>query len=74
MAADSDFVHQGAPGQPLSPLCDGPYRVVARNPKVFELELGGRWEKMLVDMLKPCLASEVLPAAPPRLGRPHLST
>jgi len=64
------FVRKGAPGQPLSPLYDGPYRVAARGPKVFTLDLGGRLEKVSVDRLKACLAQEVTPVDPPRRGRP----
>ena len=64
------FVRKGAPGQPLSPLYDGPYRVAARGSKVFTLDLGGRLEKVSVDRLKACLAQEVTPVDPPRRGRP----
>ena len=64
------FVRRGAPGPPLSPLYDGPYKVVGREEKVFTLQLGGREEKVSVDRLKPCLADEVTPADPPRRGRP----
>ena len=71
MTADYVFVRRGgAPGPPLSPLYDGPYRVTAKSPKVFELQLGTRQEKVSVDRLKPCLSSEVTLAAPPRRGRP----
>ena len=64
------FVRRGAPGLPLSPLYEGPYRVVARGPKVFTLEMGGQQDQVSVDRLKPCLAQEVSPADPPRRGRP----
>ena len=40
MEADFVFVRHGAPGPPLLPLYDGPYRVVAKSPKVFQLQLG----------------------------------
>ena len=65
------FVRRGIPGIPLSPLYDGPYKVLASGPKSFTLQLGGRQEEVSVDRLKPCLAQEVIPAAPPRRGRPH---
>ena len=70
MTADYIFVRRGAPGPPLSPLYDSPYRVTTKSPKVFELQLGTCQEKVSVDRLKPCLSSEVSPAAPPRRGRP----
>ena len=65
------FVRKGAPGPPLSPLCEG-YKVVAKDPKYFTIELGGRLEKVTVDRLKPFLAQLVTPAEPPRCGRPPL--
>ena len=68
--ADFVFIRRGAPGLPLSPLYDGPYRVKDRGPKFFTLEIGGRQDRVTVDRLKPCLATEVLPAVPPRRGRP----
>ena len=69
------FVRRGAPGPPLSPLYDGPYQVVASGPKFFTLQIGGRQDTVSIDRLKPCLASEVDPATPPRRGRPpHNST
>ena len=55
---DFVFIKREAPGPPLSPLYDSPYRVLARGPKVFTLELGGRQERVTVDRLKPCLATE----------------
>ena len=47
------FVRRGAPSLPLSPLYDGPCRVVARGPKVFTLEIGGRQDQFSVDRLNP---------------------
>lgn len=69
-AAEFVFVRRGATTSPLAPVYEGPYKVVARGPKVFTLELGGRQEKVSVDRLKPCLAAEVIPANPPQRGRP----
>ena len=74
MEADFVFIRRGAPGPPLSPLYDGPYRVVAKSPKVFQLQLGSRVESVSVDRLKPCLSSEAIPAVPPRRGRPPLQS
>ena len=64
------FVRRGAPGPPLSPLYDGPYRVVASGPKFFTLQVGSRQDTVSVDRLKPCLSAEVTPATPPLRGRP----
>ena len=69
-SADFKFIKRGAPGPLLSPLYDGPYRVLSRGPKAFTLELGGWQEYMAVDCLKLCLATEVVPAVPPLCGRP----
>ena len=43
---------------------------MAKDPKYFTLELGGRQEKVTVDRLKPFLAQLVTPAEPHRHGRP----
>ena len=69
-AASFVFVRRGAPGPPLSPLYDGPYKVLSSGPKFFTLQLGNRQEKITVDRLKPCLSQEVSPALPPQRGRP----
>ena len=74
LSANFVFVRKGAPGPPLSPLYEGPYKVVARDPKYFTLELGGRQEKVTVDRLKPFLAQLVTPAEPPRRGRPPVAS
>ena len=74
LSANFVFVRKGAPGPPLSPLYEGPYTVVARDPKYFTLELGGRQEKVTVDRLKPFLAQLVTPAEPPRRGRPPVAS
>ena len=72
--ADFVFIRKvGAPGPPLSPLYKGPYKVVARGPKFFKLELGDRQETVTVDRLKPFLAQHVVPAAPPCRGCPPLA-
>ena len=69
LSADFVFVRRGAPGPPLSPLYEGPYKVAAMDSKFFTLELGGRLEKLTVDRLKPFLAQHVTPANPSRRGR-----
>ncbi len=59
--------------KPLSPVYEGPYRVVHKFPKYFDLDIGGRVEAVSADRLKPYLGRpEVTPALPPRRGRPPL--
>ena len=50
----SEFVWVRKDGKrgPLDPSYDGPYRVVARSPKYFEIDLGNRVDKITVDRLK----------------------
>jgi len=56
---------------PLSPLYDGPYQVLSRSHKTFNLQVGKRIEVVSVDRLKPAVSSdEDKPALPPRRGRP----
>jgi hypothetical protein len=55
----------------LSPLYEGPYRVLARNDRVFYLQLGFRVDSVSVSRLKPAfLPAGAGPALPPALGRP----
>ena len=74
MAANFVFVCRGAPGPPLLPLYNGPYKGAARTLKLFKLEMGSSKEKVSVDRLKPCLSSEVTPAIPPCRSHPHLQS
>jgi hypothetical protein len=56
---------------PLSPLYQGPYKVLERRDKFFKLEVGGQPEVISVDRLKPHLGTApVSAAAPPQRGRP----
>ena len=68
--ANHVFVRRGAPGAPLSPLYDCPCQVLECGPKFFKLKVGGRLDNVSVDRSKPCLTREVVPAVPPRRGRP----
>jgi len=72
MAAEMVFVRRGAVAPPLAPQYEGPYRVVNRGSKVFELEIGGNRDMVTVDRLKPYLGQPMLPEQPPRRGRPPL--
>ena len=56
---------------PLSPLYDGPYKVVRRLERSFRLQIGSSTEVISIDRLKPHRTSlQVFPAQPPRRGRP----
>jgi hypothetical protein len=69
--AEFVYIRAGGTLPPLSPQYRGPYRVLARGPKFFQLQLGDKTENVTVDRLKPHRGSSpVLPAVPPRRGRP----
>jgi hypothetical protein len=57
--------------KPLSPLYDGPYRVLDRREKYFRVDIGGRAEAVSADRLKPHLGpSGATPAVPAKRGWP----
>jgi hypothetical protein len=65
------YVRKGGVSKPLSPLYEGPYRVVQRFPKYFNLDIGGRVEAVSADRLKPYLGHpDVTPALLARRGSP----
>jgi hypothetical protein len=71
--ATTEMVYVRKGGQPglLAPPYSGPYRVVARAPKYFTIDIGGHEQVVTVDRLKPHTgAAATAPAAPPRRGRP----
>ncbi|KAJ3617240.1 hypothetical protein MTP99_007335 [Tenebrio molitor] len=47
------FVRVDAVRKPLQPLCDGPYKVLARNPKYFSLQIKNKRSNVSIDRLKP---------------------
>jgi transposase InsO family protein len=57
-----------APG--LSPRYRGPYLVHKRSQKYFIIMIGGRYDAVSVDRLKPHLGGVTPAADPPRRGRP----
>jgi hypothetical protein len=68
------YVRQGGVVKPLSPLYQGPYKVIKSGPKFFRLQIGGREESVSVDRLKPHLGeAPVSPASPAQRGRPRLA-
>ncbi len=70
-AAEFVYVrHGGAQAGPLKEQYAGPYRVLRRSQKVFELQVGDRVETVAADRLKPHTGADPAPAQPPRRGRP----
>ena len=69
--AEFVYIRRGGSAPPLSQLYAGPYRVIRREKKFFEVEIGGRSQVVSVDRLKPHLGkSPVTAATPPVRGRP----
>ena len=72
--ADFMYISRGSAASSLSPLYSGPYRVISRGEKTFHVDIGGRDEVISADRLKPHLGrARVLPASPPKRGRPPAS-
>ena len=66
------YIRRGAVAGPLVPPYSGPFQVLRRGPKSFDVAVGGRTETISVDRLKPHLGSApVVPADPPARGRPR---
>ena len=69
--AEFVYVRKGGIVPPLSPLYQGPYRILDRREKFFKLEVRGRPEVVSIDWLKPHLGTApVTAASPPQRGRP----
>ena len=71
--ADFVFIGKDSHRPPLIPPYEGPFRVLHRGEKVFELDLGGRKEAVSIDRLKPAYIDSLNPPAMPtrnRRGRP----
>jgi len=68
--ADYVYVRKGPPGAPLAPEYAGPYQVLQRRAKAWQLKFGERSEWVSTDRLKPHSGSEPVTAAPPKRGRP----
>ena len=64
------YVRHGPQGGPLKESYAGPYRVLRKARKVYELQIGSKTEKVSTDRLKAYSGSSVVPATPPRRGRP----
>jgi hypothetical protein len=61
-------VRRGAPPAGLSPLYQGPYKVLLRGAKVFQVDIGGRREVISVDRLKPHMGTSASGASEERLA------
>ena len=69
--ADLVLVRKDGVSTPLSYRYDGPYKVLRRTLRVFEVQVGTRVEKISTLRLKACHAPPEAPVAlPPRRGRP----
>ena len=69
--AEYVFVRRDGIRPSLTPLYDGPYRVVHRSDTFFRLAVGDKEDSVSVSRLKPLLAQgPVVPAQPRRRGRP----
>jgi hypothetical protein len=69
----AEFVYVRAP-LALTPLYPGPFRVHKQTDKFFIIKVGGKFDAVSVDRLKPHLGGPVMPADPPRHSRPPLSS
>jgi transposase InsO family protein len=69
-AATYVYVRSPPAAPSLAPLYRGPFLVVKRAEKFFILKMGGRFDAISVDRLKPHLGGPTVPAEPPRRGRP----
>jgi hypothetical protein len=70
--ATANFVYVRCPpaAPSLSPAYRSPYAVHKKAVKTFVLKIGGHFEVISVDRLKPHLGGPTAPASPPRRGGP----
>jgi hypothetical protein len=64
------YVRTPAAAPALSPAYRGPYLVHKRSPKFFILKMGGTFDAISVDRLKPHLGGDPVAVPPPKRGRP----
>ena len=58
------FVRRDSVKKPLQPPYDGPFRVLNRTPKYFQLEMRGKADTVSVDRLKPAYTDAHSPSTP----------
>jgi hypothetical protein len=69
--AELVLIRKDGVSTPLSYRYDGPYKVLRRSLRVFEVQVGNKVEKISTLRLKACHAPHDTPVAlPPRRGRP----
>ena len=64
------YVRRGPVGTSFSPVYSGPYRILSKRGKVYELEMGDKIEMVTADRLKPHTGTPPVVAVPPQRGRP----
>jgi hypothetical protein len=70
LAADFVYIRSPPADPALATAYCGPYVVHKGGNKVFIVKVGGKYEAVTLDRLKPHLGGPTVPAAPPRRGRP----
>jgi hypothetical protein len=70
-AAQYVYIRHGGVQAALVAKYDGPYKVMSRGPKFFDIQIGNKTDSVTVDRLKPHMGGEPVEAATlPRRGRP----
>jgi len=64
------YIRRGPQGAPLAPEYAGPYEVVQRKEKAWQIRVGAKNEWVSADRLKPHTGQILQTAEPPRRGRP----
>ena len=68
------FVREDTSKPPLSPLYRGPYLVLSKYPKYFQVQIGSKSDSVSLERLKPVLSDHhLVPQLPPWRGRPPLA-
>jgi hypothetical protein len=71
LSADYVYVRRGPLGGPFSTPYTGPFKVIDKREKVFDIQMGPRVESVSIDRLKPHRGDgHVEQATPPVRGRP----
>jgi transposase InsO family protein len=70
MAAKFVYIRAPPAAPSLAPAYRGPYEVVKKADKFFIVKLGGRFDAISIDRLKPHLGGTATATPPPRRGRP----
>ena len=68
------FVRKDGHVPPLDQRYAGPYRVKERKDATFIIEIADRVEEISIERLKPVFGEDLVPAIPPKRGRPKKGT